>query len=304
MRRSPSTRAGKFVRKEIHHVRGGRHGARSSKQAIAIGLSKARRSGVKVPAPRRSGGAAQGAARTFPRAAAARAIGAAAGGGAGRAAARAAVIGFSAGAVGADAQGGAPAERAGAEGRGEEGAPHQGPGLAPLGSAQGGADARPLEIRRMDTEVLIVGAGPTGLVLALWLARLGIRPRIIDKTAESGTTSRALALQARTLELYRQLGFADEVVDLRRLTLSPRTVRYLCAHGAQTVAVIGASMGGYRSTLELQGLARRCIADASIRVSLGCRRVTRRSEPSARDELDGATLEVVQECPIDRRLSP
>ena len=80
MRRSPSTRAGKFVRKEIHHVRGGRHGARSSKQAIAIGLSKARRSGVKVPAPRRSGGAAQGAARTFPRAAAARAIGAAAGG--------------------------------------------------------------------------------------------------------------------------------------------------------------------------------------------------------------------------------
>src|SRR5205823_4924228 len=134
------------------------------------------------------GGAAQGAARTFPRAAAAaRAIGAAAGGGAGRAAARAAVIGFSAGAVGADPQGGAPAERAGAEGRGEEGAPHQGPGLAPLRSAHGGADARPLEIRRMDTEVLIVGAGPTGLVLALWLARLGIRLRIIDKTAESGT---------------------------------------------------------------------------------------------------------------------
>ena len=65
----------------------------------------------------------------------------------------------------------------------------------------------------MDTEVLIVGAGPTGLVLALWLARLGIRLRIIDKTAESGTTSRALALQARTLELYRQLGFADEVVE-------------------------------------------------------------------------------------------
>jgi len=59
MRRSPSTRAGKFVRKEIHHVRGGRHGARSSKQAIAIGLSKARRSGVKVPAPRRSSAGAR-----------------------------------------------------------------------------------------------------------------------------------------------------------------------------------------------------------------------------------------------------
>ena len=64
----------------------------------------------------------------------------------------------------------------------------------------------------MDTQVLIVGAGPTGLVLALWLARLGIRIRIIDKSPEPGTTSRAVALQARTLELYRQLGFAEEVV--------------------------------------------------------------------------------------------
>jgi NADPH-dependent 2,4-dienoyl-CoA reductase/sulfur reductase-like enzyme len=47
--------------------------------------------------------------------------------------------------------------------------------------------------------VLIVGAGPTGLVLALWLTRLGVQVRIIDKTAEPGTTSRALAVQARTL---------------------------------------------------------------------------------------------------------
>ena len=50
--------------------------------------------------------------------------------------------------------------------------------------------------------VLIVGAGPTGLVLALWLTRLGVSVRIIDKTAEPGTTSRALAVQARTLEFY------------------------------------------------------------------------------------------------------
>ncbi|GAB3429427.1 FAD-dependent monooxygenase [Massilia solisilvae] len=61
-------------------------------------------------------------------------------------------------------------------------------------------------------EVLIVGAGPTGLVLALWLAQQGICARIVDKTAGPGTTSRALAVQARTLELYSQLGLADEVV--------------------------------------------------------------------------------------------
>jgi hypothetical protein len=48
--KSPSTQAGEFVREEIHHVREGKHGARSTKQAIAIGLSKARRAGVKLPA--------------------------------------------------------------------------------------------------------------------------------------------------------------------------------------------------------------------------------------------------------------
>jgi 2-polyprenyl-6-methoxyphenol hydroxylase-like FAD-dependent oxidoreductase len=60
--------------------------------------------------------------------------------------------------------------------------------------------------------VLIVGAGPTGLALALWLTRLGIRVRLIDRTAEPGTTSRALAVQARTLEFYAQLGIADTIV--------------------------------------------------------------------------------------------
>lgn len=46
---APSTQAGEFVREEIHHVRRGKHGVRNAKQAVAIGLSKARRSGVKVP---------------------------------------------------------------------------------------------------------------------------------------------------------------------------------------------------------------------------------------------------------------
>jgi len=62
------------------------------------------------------------------------------------------------------------------------------------------------------TDVVIVGAGPTGLVLGLWLTLLGVRVRIIDKTSEPGTTSRAVAVQARTLELYRQIGLADAVV--------------------------------------------------------------------------------------------
>jgi 2-polyprenyl-6-methoxyphenol hydroxylase-like FAD-dependent oxidoreductase len=63
-----------------------------------------------------------------------------------------------------------------------------------------------------DPQVLIVGAGPTGLALALWLARLGVRVRLVDRAAEPGTTSRALAVQARTLELYRQLGLAEDLV--------------------------------------------------------------------------------------------
>ena len=60
--------------------------------------------------------------------------------------------------------------------------------------------------------MLVAGAGPTGLVLALWLTRLGVRVRIVDKTTAPGTTSRALAVQARTLELYRQVGLADDVI--------------------------------------------------------------------------------------------
>ena len=49
--KSPSTQAGEFVREEIHHIREGKHGAASTKQAIAIALSKARKAGVKLPPP-------------------------------------------------------------------------------------------------------------------------------------------------------------------------------------------------------------------------------------------------------------
>ena len=68
--------------------------------------------------------------------------------------------------------------------------------------------------------MLVVGAGPTGLVLALWLTHLGVRCRIIDKTDRAGTTSRALAVQARTLELYQQIGLADAVVQAGRKVIA------------------------------------------------------------------------------------
>ncbi|MGE3873043.1 MAG: FAD-dependent monooxygenase [Parvibaculaceae bacterium] len=74
-----------------------------------------------------------------------------------------------------------------------------------------------------DTEVLIVGAGPTGLTLALWLTRLGVGIRIIDKSEGPGETSRALAVQARTLEFHRQIGIVADViaagVKLKQLTM-------------------------------------------------------------------------------------
>jgi 2-polyprenyl-6-methoxyphenol hydroxylase-like FAD-dependent oxidoreductase len=63
------------------------------------------------------------------------------------------------------------------------------------------------------TDVLIVGAGPTGLVLAIALARRGVPVRIIDRNAEPSTTSRAVAVQARVLEFYQQMGLAAAVVD-------------------------------------------------------------------------------------------
>jgi hypothetical protein len=59
----PSTQAGEFVREEMEHIREGKHGARSPEQAIAIGLSKARRAGVKLPPPKRGRKRIQGRAK-------------------------------------------------------------------------------------------------------------------------------------------------------------------------------------------------------------------------------------------------
>jgi 2-polyprenyl-6-methoxyphenol hydroxylase-like FAD-dependent oxidoreductase len=64
----------------------------------------------------------------------------------------------------------------------------------------------------MNSDVLITGAGPTGLVLALWLTKQGVKVRIIDKLPQPSTTSRAVAVQARTLELYQQLDLTDAIL--------------------------------------------------------------------------------------------
>jgi len=67
--KAPSTQAGEFVREEMDHIREGKHGARSTKQAIAIGLSKARRAGVKLPPPARGKASTKRSAKYATRAA-------------------------------------------------------------------------------------------------------------------------------------------------------------------------------------------------------------------------------------------
>ena len=102
-----------------------------------------------------------------------------------------------------------------------------------------------------ETDVLIVGAGPTGLALALWLARLGVRIRIVDKTADVAPVSRALGVHARTLEFYRQLGFADEVIAAGVVVASAN----LWARGRRVASVpfhnIGEGLTPYPFVLDL-----------------------------------------------------
>jgi 2-polyprenyl-6-methoxyphenol hydroxylase-like FAD-dependent oxidoreductase len=69
----------------------------------------------------------------------------------------------------------------------------------------------------MDTDVLIVGAGPTGLMLANQLARRGVRMTIIDRHAGPSRETRALGVQARTLEIYAQLGIANRAIGLGKV---------------------------------------------------------------------------------------
>src|SRR5262245_10609163 len=73
-----------------------------------------------------------------------------------------------------------------------------------------------LKESQMLTDVLIVGAGPTGLMLANQLARRGLRPTIIDRHSGPAQQTRAMAVHARTLEIYRKLGIAERAIELGR----------------------------------------------------------------------------------------
>jgi 2-polyprenyl-6-methoxyphenol hydroxylase-like FAD-dependent oxidoreductase len=96
----------------------------------------------------------------------------------------------------------------------------------------------------MQPDVLVVGAGPTGLVLSLWLARMGVRVRVIDKAPRAGTTSRAVGVQARTLELYEPLDLTQvllaEGVKARRVNMWTHG-----RHAAQIELLAGADLSRY-----------------------------------------------------------
>ncbi|MDQ6612577.1 MAG: FAD-dependent monooxygenase [Gemmatimonadota bacterium] len=101
----------------------------------------------------------------------------------------------------------------------------------------------------MNTPVLIVGAGPTGLVLALSLARQGIAFRIVSAANGPGEHSRAMVVQARTLEFYDQFGFADEVVSAG-IKIETANLREQDKNGSHevdtlTFADLGAGLSAY-----------------------------------------------------------
>src|SRR5262252_2075471 len=69
----------------------------------------------------------------------------------------------------------------------------------------------------MDIDVLVVGAGPTGLMLANQLARRGVRVAVIDRNSGPAQQTRAMAVHARTLEIYSKLGIAEQAVALGKI---------------------------------------------------------------------------------------
>src|SRR5262249_725331 len=104
---------------------------------------------------------------------------------------------------------------------------------------------------QMETNVLIVGAGPTGLMLANQLVRRGVRPLIIDRHSGPAQQSRAMAVQARTLEIYSKMGIIERAIALG----IPATGGNMWANGRWTARIpvgdIGKSLSPFPFVLML-----------------------------------------------------
>jgi 2-polyprenyl-6-methoxyphenol hydroxylase-like FAD-dependent oxidoreductase len=135
----------------------------------------------------------------------------------------------------------------------------------------------------MKNQVLIVGAGPTGVGLALWLAKSGISFRIIEKNAGPGQASRAMAVQARTLEFYRQLGIADRAIA-GGILMNGGHLR----QGSRVIADfpfddIGSDLSPYPFVLSLpqddhERLLVKCLEEMSVRVEWNTQLIQFRAE--------------------------
>src|ERR1700693_93012 len=99
-------------------------------------------------------------------------------------------------------------------------------------------------ITEQHTKVLIVGAGPSGLMMAAQLLRYGIQPLIIDNKQGPTSHSNALAVQARSLEIYRQMGLIDKVI-----TNGKRTAGLSFNEGGKEIASISLNNVGKDQTL-------------------------------------------------------
>lgn len=139
--------------------------------------------------------------------------------------------------------------------------------------------------------VLIVGAGPTGLCLALWLNRLGISFRIIDQASGPGTTSRAIICHARTLEMYQSLGIAEDMIShgskLQNVTIAQQGQ----IRGSLKFGNIGTGLSPFPFILSLpQDIHERVLLDHLHRAGVTIERST--TLESLKQHDDGVTARV------------
>ncbi len=114
----------------------------------------------------------------------------------------------------------------------------------------------------MQTDVLIIGAGPTGLALACQLIRYGIDFRIIDKKVGTTPYSKAIGVQARTLEIYEQIGLADRLISLGTIAEKVRMFAGGKVRGEAIFSELGKGMSPYPFVLLVeQGLHEKRLYD-------------------------------------------